>query len=279
VNPAGVALALGLSGILVIAPSASAERSDSALLERYRPILRYDAAEEYRAQPVSLPAGTAARRPGDRAYGHVAREGGQTWLQYWFFYAYNPQDRGIVATGRHEGDWEMAQVRLDDGVPVEAVLAQHSWAERCPWGEIETSGAAAQVPVLFVANGSHATYASPGTHGRPFPDPDDEADGAGASVRPPLTPITDGEPAWVDYDGRWGDSEAGWVPGETSSPRGPRFAHGDAWNHPVAFADAARACGTGAPGRPWQLALELGVLALIGLGACGWRRKWRVSGA
>ncbi len=257
--------------LAVGAPAASANPPDEALLERYRPILRYDTDEEYRAQPVSLPAGTAERRVGDRVYGHVAREDGETWLQYWFFYAYNPQDRGIVATGRHEGDWEMAQFRVDErGNPVEAVLAQHSWAERCAWSELETSDGA---PVLYVANGSHATYATPGTHGRPFPDPDDEADGAGREVRPRLVPIDDAEPTWVAYSGGWGDSEAGWVPGEQSSPTGPRFAQGDAWGHPAAFADAARSCGSGAPGRPWQVAIELVILALVGSAAAMWTRR------
>ena len=78
-------------------PDPSAERQ----LERYRPILAYDADERYFAQPVSLPAWSAEVRPGSRIYGHVANEGADTWLQYWLFYAYNPQDRsplGTVAT-------------------------------------------------------------------------------------------------------------------------------------------------------------------------------------
>ncbi|MDP9384546.1 MAG: hypothetical protein M3P50_04825 [Actinomycetota bacterium] len=38
------------------------------------------------------------------AYRHVApaRDGG-TWRQYWLFFADNPQDRGIVRTGRLRG--------------------------------------------------------------------------------------------------------------------------------------------------------------------------------
>jgi hypothetical protein len=98
--------ALALAGLIATAPVAGASQSDDPLLERHRPILRYDSEETYPAQPVSLPAGTAKRRAGERTYGHIAREDGETWLQYWLFYAYNPQDRGILATGRHEGDWE-----------------------------------------------------------------------------------------------------------------------------------------------------------------------------
>ena len=263
---------LGLLGLAAIAPPAIGSPPDEALLERYRPVLRYDADEEYRAQPVSLPAGTAERRAGDRAYGHVAREDGETWLQYWLFYADNPQDRGILATGRHEGDWELAQIRVGEGgVPAELVLAQHSWAERCPWSELETSDRGA--PVLYVANGSHATYATPGTHDRPWPDPNDEADGAGDEVRPTLTMIDDGGPAWVDYSGPWGDSEAGWVPGEASSPTGPRFASGDAWDHPGSYAEAARSCGSGAPGGWWTWIVPAGVVLACGTGIVLWRRR------
>jgi hypothetical protein len=250
-------LVLALLGLVT-----AVAQPDAAPLTRHRPILRYGADEEYRAQPVSLPAGIAERRAGDRVYGHVAQEGGETWLQYWLFYAYNSQDRGIVATGRHEGDWELVQVRVSEhGAPVEAVLAQHSWAERCAWNELETEDDAA---ILYVANGSHALYATPGTHDRPWPDPNDEAHGDGGEVRPPVTVINNGHPAWVDYSGRWGDSEAGWVPGEQSSPRGPRFTDRDVWAHPAAFADAARECGSGAPGRPWQLPVELALIGLVG---------------
>jgi hypothetical protein len=76
-------------------------------LQRYTPVLRYDNSEEYFAQPVSLPAGTAAVRNGDVVYGHVAVQDGEKWLQYWMFYAYNSQDRGILTTAftRETGRW------------------------------------------------------------------------------------------------------------------------------------------------------------------------------
>ncbi|MFL5904085.1 MAG: Vps62-related protein, partial [Solirubrobacteraceae bacterium] len=77
------------------------------------------------------------------------------WLQYWLFYAQNAQDRGIVHTGRHAGDWEMVQLRLAHGAPVEAVYAQHSGAERCGWDDVRHEGGH---PVVYVANGSHASY-------------------------------------------------------------------------------------------------------------------------
>ena len=46
------------------------------------------------------------------------------WQQWWLAFARNDQDRGIVRTGRHAGDWELLQVRLDGrGQPVEAETA------------------------------------------------------------------------------------------------------------------------------------------------------------
>ena len=102
-----------------------------------------------------------------------ARAGGQ-WLQYWLYYAYQDQDRGFVRTGRHEGDWELAQYRVEDDRLVEAVYAQHSGAERCGAAEVELR---ASRPVVYAAHGSHASYLHAGTRDRLWPDPNDEADG------------------------------------------------------------------------------------------------------
>ena len=97
-----------------------ARADDPALLERYRPIYVHDARERY---PV---AGVEGLPPA--SYGRAVPAAGRgRWLQYWRWHEQNPQDRGIVNTGRHAGDWELIQVRLDrDERPVEAVYAQHS---------------------------------------------------------------------------------------------------------------------------------------------------------
>lgn len=138
-------------------------------LQQHAPLVRCDRAERDRATSVeALVArvqGDAVRlRPRRRpvpdvAYGRqVTGRDGRTWLQYWFLHATNTQDRGIVRTGRHEGDWEMVQLRLDArGRPDTATFAQHSWA-RCAW-----RGA------VYVANASHASYATQGSHDRPWP--------------------------------------------------------------------------------------------------------------
>ena len=151
--------------------------------------MRYDRRESHRATAVEalvarLPTNedeAIALRPRTRplpdvTYGRRVRGGdGRTWLQFWFLYADNPQDRGIVRTGRHEGDWEVVQLRLGaGGRPDAATFAQHGWAEACPWRG-----------TVYVAHGSHASYPRAATHDRPWPDPDDEApgDGPARSVR------------------------------------------------------------------------------------------------
>jgi hypothetical protein len=102
---------------------------------------------------------------------------------------------------------------------------------------------------------------------RPFPDPNDEADGNGREVRPPVEQIDGERPAWVARRGPWGQSRAGSIPGEQSSPLGPRFQEDGRWRQPGSYhRDHARPCGSGPPGRPWQNALLAGV-ALLSVGA------------
>ncbi|MDP9384547.1 MAG: hypothetical protein M3P50_04830, partial [Actinomycetota bacterium] len=134
---------------------------------------------------------------------------------------------------------ELAQYRLDArGRPVEAVLAQHSGAERCPWREVARHDGH---PVVFVANGSHAAYLRPGVRDRTWPDPNDEADGAGRVVRPAVEPIDARSPAWMRWPGRWGASRAArWNPAEQDSPRGP--VHQPARWDPERFAREAAPC-------------------------------------
>jgi hypothetical protein len=87
--------------------------------------------------------------------------------------------------------------------------------------------------------------------------------------------VTATEPRWMAWPGRWGESEAGWVPGEQSSPRGPAF-QAARWDDPGRFhATEARACGEGPPGRPWQTALTIAlVLALAAVGLRAARRSY-----
>ena len=158
-----------------------------------------------------------------------------------------------MRTGRHEGDWEMVQVALGrDGRPEDATFAQHSWKARCSW-----------TGHVFVANSSHASYRDRGEHGRPWPDPDDEALGDGRTVVPEVRRFSE----FVHFDGRWGRSEARWwIPGEAPSPRGPWRQPESAWADPAGWHEQARPCSAGAPNHPWPIYAGLVVVIAVMIG-------------
>jgi len=164
------------------------------------------------------------------AYGHIVGEGNGVWIQYWLFYYYN---NGILGFGDHEGDWEMVQVHVSNetGLPHEVVFAQHSYASACAVEEYEQSNETylGGGPVVYVANGSHASYPEEGSYTTEVPGnpdtiyPDEEEVPA---VEPPVDNL-DLAPSWVAWPGLWG--------GSGSSPRGPAM-HTTQWNEPGAWA-------------------------------------------
>jgi len=165
----------------------------------------------------------------------VYRREAAGWVQFWIWLPGNRQDRGILRSGRHAGDWELVQYRADGS---EAVYAQHSGAERCSGRDVERRGGR---PVVYLANGSHAAYFHAGTRDRMWPDPNDEADGRGAVQRPRAEPVSASSPGWMRFPGHWGGARAGWFPPEQSSPRGPAF-QGVRWDDPDAWAATAHPC-------------------------------------
>jgi hypothetical protein len=240
---------------------------------RFAPIVVHDHRERsslasVAAAPVAVPGATGPRGP--VAYARVRRR----TIQYWLFYRDNPQDRGVLRTGRHEGDWEVVQVDLDDaGRPRQVTASQHSGAERCAWTAVERSGTR---PVLYVANGSHATYFAPGTRDRTWPDPNDEHDGRGERARPRVVTVSERAPRWMAWPGRWGASRAGPVPGESDSPRGP--SHQPRWADPDGFAARAASCHAGGdPPNRSEDALTLGaaLAAAAALASAARRRSSR----
>ena len=229
------------------------------------------------AAQVEAPGRGADRRPA--VYGRaVPSERGGAWLQYWLYYPGQDQDRGIVRTGRHEGDWEMVQVRLDSGGrPVAVVYAQHEGAEHCGWREVERRGGH---PVVYAARGSHASYLRAGTRDRLWPDPNDEANGQGRVVHPRLVRVSADSPAWMRWPGRWGGARARWwIPGEQDSPRGPALQYAR-WGDPDAWARGARNCRAscdriGECDAPEKAISGAGAAAVLALLALGWRRRRR----
>jgi hypothetical protein len=196
---------------------------------------KIDAANTYDSDAQRLHADYHYR---DKIYSRVKQDtAGKTWLQYWLFYYYNSYDVVCCGFGVHEGDWEMVQVGLDgSGTPDVVTYAQHhdADAERCTWSQAERwLSRQGEVPVVYVARGSHASYSTAGDHNLAWFTVQDEADGQGQRIRPVAAQIDETAPSWVKWQGQWGGSD--------SSPRGPSQ-QGNKWTSPDAFHAQARGC-------------------------------------
>ena len=168
---------------------------------------------------------------GDRVHGRAITTGGKTWLQYWLFSYYNPQN--VLGFGVHEGDWEFVQVGLDaNGAPDVATYAQHGGGERCTWSQVQKTAAGA--PIVYVALASHASYFAAGVNPRGL-YPDDHHRGSGYRVAPALEIVSVATPVMA-WRGKWGAS--------SSSPVAPR--RQGKWDSPNSFNANAGACTVGA---------------------------------
>jgi hypothetical protein len=274
------ALAATVAALALAPAGAVAQARDP--LARFVPVVVHDSRDTSRLTSVQAVAGQVPGVPSGRPKPTVYGRRAGRWLQYWMFFAAQEQDRGVVRTGRHAGDWELVQYDVRDGALVRGVYSQHRGAERCPAGAIRSTSRGR--PLVFLANGSHAAYFVPGVRDRMWPDPNDEADGKGKRARPRLVRIDDDDPPWMTYPGPWGGADASWIPGEADSPPGPAFQPGDRWSDPAAWARSARSCAhedcdrLGECDQPETalaggLALGGALLALV----YGWRRSRRAT--
>ena len=147
---------------------------------------------------------------------------------YFHFYAYN-QGNEVLGDewGNHVGDWEHTMIRFQDSVPQSMYFAQHSDGEAFKFDILEKEG---QRPIGYIARGSHATYATAGTHDHTFPDVDllpgvgvlEDHTGKGLLWDAALdayvydfdvgtgtfTAYNGQDPTeWLEYLGRWGDAQ------------------------------------------------------------------------
>lgn len=115
-------------------------------------------------------------------------------ITYFVFYPYNDGP----SVQNHEGDWERVTLQLNPDTlePTNAVLSAHSHSSMVPVEEIadpETGRA-----VVYIAGGSHAAYATPGSHDTEAPGFDDYT-----VPNPDNLPLSELEDA-VIYD-TWGE--------------------------------------------------------------------------
>ena len=171
------------------------------------------------------------------------------YLQYWFFYVYNPW------MTEHEGDWEMITVELDkDGNPLRVGYSQHRRGVVDPvgivktWNELMKTGAIeGDHPIVYVAEGSHASYPYPGKTFQKIGW--DEHYGNGEELRPSdyqLSNIEEGNHwEWINIEQlRWGKYYSP-MPLEPKTVKlirinGPKspVAQGDKWKNPGAWLDS-----------------------------------------
>jgi hypothetical protein len=159
--------------------------------------------KDYRAQYVKLR--TARPDLNNRMYGRAVEVSGRLWLQYWLWYFYNDYQLAL-GFGTHEGDWECIQLRMGIGgdVPDVAVYAQHRHGEKRKWEDVEKLRDSPDVPVAYVARGSHAAYFEKGYHQTEAWY--DIADGKRPAPKLVLEIVEDATHPWLRWPGRWGDT-------------------------------------------------------------------------
>ncbi len=99
-------------------------------------------------------------------YGRVARQGGWTILQYWFFFSFDSWRSGFHGVNDHEADWEMITLYLyEQGgrlIPEWAAYASHDFKGddlRRRWDDRqELQLSEENHPLVFSGAGSHASY-------------------------------------------------------------------------------------------------------------------------
>jgi len=202
-------------------PRGTAPSSDDSIA--FAPDLQGDARRMEATEPYA-----------GRIYGRVV-EGtdGRTWLQYWFWLYYNPKN--LFGFGKHEGDWEMIQVGLgSDGAPELVTYAQHARGDARKWDSrgITFTSTARLRPVVYVAQGSHASYFEPRTHpllAGPLLLGIDHPRADGPACEYEVVPFR----RWARWPGHWGSSERA-IFSEGKGPPSPAQ-QGSKWTDPAGW--------------------------------------------
>ncbi len=194
-----------------------------------------EADDNYRQASGDVYRDAAAQQgTGDTVYARAYQDSqGTLWLEYWIWFYYNNGENAINFDN-HEGDWEHVNVRLgSDLAPAMAVYGEHTYASKCVWGDVESSG---DRPVVYVALGRHASWFASGEFG----DHDDNNDGLGARVTPHTELVSGAAPSWVQWPGRWGSTNLDVIGGtfDTQSPPGPAFQ--SPWSDPAGEESSAQ---------------------------------------
>jgi hypothetical protein len=151
---------------------------------------------------LSAYGGDEDRGGGGAAYGRIVDADNALFLQYWLFYPDNPC---VLPPGRHDGDWELVQLRVEHGgdgpEATQVTLAEHGkpvTRQVAPERRLEG-------PDVFVAVDSHACYFLEGAHPTiPLSDVCDPDGAPGMKPSVKLLPIAADKRDWAHWSGRWG---------------------------------------------------------------------------
>jgi hypothetical protein len=170
---------------------------------------------------------------GYTVYGRVVSNTHSIILQYWFFYAFNKGE-----LNKHEGDWEMVQILIENNEPVEAMYSQHHSGQRAEWSQVEKEGDHFKV---YVARGSHANYFR-SYSGRFTAASDIVGDNGLRLTSDDYRIEVLSNQNWLNYKGRWGwfgDNQETAMESiilGKAGPEGPRFReNGEMWDNPLSW--------------------------------------------
>jgi hypothetical protein len=155
---------------------------------------------------------------GFKVYAHV--DSTSSVIQYWFYYAFNGGN-----LNRHEGDWEMIQVVLSGGQPIQVMYSQHYAGQIAQWSQVDKDGNHVKV---YVGRGSHANYIKPYS-GKIGLASDDVGDNGKILQPTDYTVEVLSNQSWLNFAGHWGwyganasQATESAILGE-AGPQGPMF--------------------------------------------------------
>lgn len=148
-------------------------------------------------------------------YYHVDTSSGNTVIQYWMFYVFNPGEHN-----KHEGDWEMVEIVVPNAGQNWVGYSQHYSGQKATWDLVERDGNNFKV---FVARGSHANYLR--SYSGKLGIASDSVGDNGKVLKPSDYALVElSSQDWLNFDGLWGqvDSIEDFFMGE-AGPQGPKY--------------------------------------------------------
>jgi hypothetical protein len=172
-------------------------------------------------------------------YGRVTKDGGEIIAQYWFYWVFNQWN------DVHESDWEMIQLHfgtddIDTALrkgPTRYAYAQHEGVEVAEAGDGKVRLVDGTHPLVYSSGGSHASYyASTRWFGKSGATGFgcDDTTGPTERITPEVIALpreapTDGEFAWLSYQGRWGERQRLFDNGPTGPAAKDRWTEPQGW--------------------------------------------------